>query len=72
MIISLSIVILCILFIAIILIQDPKKDSINQNFVEKNFKFFGVKKTNSILENITWFLSIFIFLLILVFDYFLK
>ncbi|WP_238784592.1 preprotein translocase subunit SecG [Blattabacterium cuenoti] len=63
---------MCLLLILFILIQNPKKESINQTFMEKNFRFFGVKRTNTFLENVTWFLSIIIFLLTLFFNFFLK
>ncbi|WP_185876679.1 preprotein translocase subunit SecG [Blattabacterium cuenoti] len=66
------IIITCFFFILIVLIQTPKKESINQNFIEKDFKFLGVKKTNIFIENITWFLSVTIFFLTLLFNYFLK
>ncbi|WP_185877757.1 preprotein translocase subunit SecG [Blattabacterium cuenoti] len=71
-ILSCLIVINSILFILIILIQNPKKEIVNQSFVEKNFKFFGIKKTNTILDNITWFLSIVIFFFVIIFNYLLK
>ncbi|WP_185877232.1 preprotein translocase subunit SecG [Blattabacterium cuenoti] len=70
-IVSFFIIIASILFIFIILIQSPKKESINQSFMEKNFRFFGVKRTNSFLNNFTWILSIIILLLILIFNYLL-
>ncbi|WP_185865859.1 preprotein translocase subunit SecG [Blattabacterium cuenoti] len=66
------IIIMCLLLILVILIQNPKKESINQTFMEKNFRFFGVKRTNTFLENFTWFLSIIIFFLTLFFNFFLK
>ncbi len=66
------IITMCLLLILFILIQNPKKESINQTFMEKNFRFFGVKRTNTFLENVTWFLSIIIFLLTLFFNFFLK
>ncbi|WP_185872068.1 preprotein translocase subunit SecG [Blattabacterium cuenoti] len=66
------IILMCFLLIIFILIQNPKKESINQTFMEKNFRFFGIKRTNTFLENITWFLSIIIFFLILLFNFFLK
>ncbi|WP_185869461.1 preprotein translocase subunit SecG [Blattabacterium cuenoti] len=69
---SLFIIVTCILFILVILIQNPKKESINQYFMEKNFRFFGIKRTNTFLENITWFLSIVIFFLIFIFNFLLK
>ncbi|WP_238784391.1 preprotein translocase subunit SecG [Blattabacterium cuenoti] len=56
----------------IILIQNPKKESIHHTFMEKDFRFFGVKRTNTFLENITWFLSAVIFLLTLFFNLILK
>ncbi|WP_185855379.1 preprotein translocase subunit SecG [Blattabacterium cuenoti] len=64
--------IVSILLIFVILIQSPKKESINQSFMEKNFRFFGIKRTNTFLDNITWSLSIIILLLILIFNYLLK
>ncbi|WP_185864322.1 preprotein translocase subunit SecG [Blattabacterium cuenoti] len=66
------IIIACILLILIILIQNPNKDSISQSFLDNNFKFLGVKRTNSFLEGVTWFLSIVIFFLTIVFNIFLK
>ncbi|WP_185870924.1 preprotein translocase subunit SecG [Blattabacterium cuenoti] len=66
------IIIMCIFLILIILVQNPKKDSISQSFLEKNFKFFGIKRANSFLEKITWSLSIIIFFLVLLFNFFLK
>ncbi|WP_341652353.1 preprotein translocase subunit SecG [Blattabacterium cuenoti] len=66
------IVLTCILLMLIILIQNPKKESIHQSFMEKNFRFFGIKRTNTFLENITWILSIIIFFLILFFNFLLK
>ncbi|WP_185850231.1 preprotein translocase subunit SecG [Blattabacterium cuenoti] len=69
---GLFIIIMCIFLILIILVQNPKKDSISQSFLEKNFKFFGIKRTNSFLEKITWSLSIIIFSLVLLFNFFLK
>lgn len=66
------IIVTCILFILVILVQNPKKDSVSQSFLEKNFKFFGIKRTNSFLEKTTWFLSIIIFFLTLFFNFFLK
>ncbi|WP_238783984.1 preprotein translocase subunit SecG [Blattabacterium cuenoti] len=63
---------MCLLLILVILIQNPKKESINQTFMEKNFRFFGIKRTNTFLENVTWFLSIIIFFLTLFFNFFLK
>ncbi|WP_185882792.1 preprotein translocase subunit SecG [Blattabacterium cuenoti] len=66
------IAITCILLILIILVQNPKKGSINQSFMDKNFRFFGIKRTNTFLENITWILSIMIFFLTLIFNFFLK
>ncbi|WP_244273552.1 preprotein translocase subunit SecG [Blattabacterium cuenoti] len=56
----------------VILIQSPKKESIHQSFMEKNFRFFGIKRTNTFLEKITWILSILIFFLILSFNFLLK
>ncbi|WP_185864891.1 preprotein translocase subunit SecG [Blattabacterium cuenoti] len=70
--ISFIIVIISIFFILIILIQNPKKESINQSFMEKNFRFFGIKRTNTFLDNITWLLSITILVLILIFNFLLK
>ncbi|WP_185861991.1 preprotein translocase subunit SecG [Blattabacterium cuenoti] len=61
-----------LLLILIILIQNPKKESIHQSFMDKNFRFFGIKRTNTFLENVTWFLSIIIFFLILFFNLILK
>jgi len=69
---GLFIIVTCILFILVILVQNPKKDSVSQSFLERNFKFFGIKRTNSFLERITWFLSIIIFFLTLFFNFFLK
>ncbi len=66
------IITMCLLLILVILIQNPKKESINQTFMEKNFRFFGIKRTNTFLENVTWFLSIIIFFLTLFFNFFLK
>ncbi|QIK16591.1 preprotein translocase subunit SecG [Blattabacterium sp. DPU] len=66
------IIIMCLLLILMILVQNPKKESIHQSFMEKNFRFFGIKRTNTFLENITWILSIIIFFLILFFNFFLK
>ncbi|WP_317168479.1 preprotein translocase subunit SecG [Blattabacterium cuenoti] len=62
----------CLLLSLVILIQNPKKESIHQSFMEKNFRFLGVKRTNTFLENVTWFLSIIIFFLILFFNFLLK
>ncbi len=69
---SLFIVIICFLLMLVILIQNPKRESIHQSFMEKNFRFFGIKRTNTFLENVTWFLSIMIFLLTLFFNFLLK
>ncbi|WP_341653491.1 preprotein translocase subunit SecG [Blattabacterium cuenoti] len=66
------IILTCILLMLVILIQNPKKESIHQSFMEKNFRFFGIKRTNTFLENITWILSIIIFFLILFFNFLLK
>ncbi|WP_185851996.1 preprotein translocase subunit SecG [Blattabacterium cuenoti] len=66
------IIIVCLLLILVILIQNPKKESIHQSFMDKNFRFFGIKRTNTFLENVTWFLSIVIFFLILFFNFLLK
>ncbi|WP_341654165.1 preprotein translocase subunit SecG [Blattabacterium cuenoti] len=66
------IILTCILLMLVILIQNPKKESIHQSFMEKNFRFFGVKRTNTFLENVTWILSIMIFFLILFFNFLLK
>ncbi|WP_238526734.1 preprotein translocase subunit SecG [Blattabacterium sp. (Blaberus giganteus)] len=66
------IIVICILLILVILIQNPKKESIHQSFMEKNFRFFGIKRTNTFLENVTWFLSIIIFFLTLFFNFLLK
>ncbi|WP_341661378.1 preprotein translocase subunit SecG [Blattabacterium cuenoti] len=66
------IILTCILLMLVILIQNPKKESIHQSFMERNFKFFGIKRTNTFLENITWILSIIIFFLILLFNFLLK
>ncbi|WP_185857167.1 preprotein translocase subunit SecG [Blattabacterium cuenoti] len=66
------IIITCLLLILVILIQNPKKESIHQSFMEKNFRFFGIKRTNTFLDNITWFLSIIIFFLTLFFNFLLK
>lgn|GEM_PF-6743958 len=66
------IIVICLLLILVILIQNPKKESIQQSFMEKNFRFFGIKRTNTFLENVTWFLSIIIFFLTLLFNFFLK
>ncbi len=66
------IILTCILLMLIILIQNPKKESIHQSFMEKNFRFFGIKRTNTFLENVTWILSIIIFFLILFFNFLLK
>ncbi|WP_341664907.1 preprotein translocase subunit SecG [Blattabacterium cuenoti] len=66
------IILICILLMFIILIQNPKKESIHQSFMEKNFRFFGIKRTNTFLENVTWILSIIIFFLILFFNFLLK
>ena len=66
------IIIICFLLILIILIQNPKKESITNNFMEKNFRFFGVKKTNTFLENLTWILSMLMFFSTLLFNFFLK
>ncbi|WP_185871496.1 preprotein translocase subunit SecG [Blattabacterium cuenoti] len=71
-ILSFFIVLICFLFTLIILVQNPKKGSIHQSFMEKNFRFFGIKRTNTFLENITWFLSIVIFFLTLFFNLLLK
>ncbi|ACY40226.1 hypothetical protein BLBBGE_204 [Blattabacterium sp. (Blattella germanica) str. Bge] len=71
-IIGFFIVIMSLLLILIILIQSPKKESINQIFMEKNFRFFGIKRTNTFLENVTWFLSIVIFFLTLFFNFFVR
>ncbi|WP_341659562.1 preprotein translocase subunit SecG [Blattabacterium cuenoti] len=66
------IILTCVLLMLVILIQNPKKESIHQSFMEKNFRFFGIKRTNTFLENITWILSIIIFFLILFFNFLLK
>ncbi|WP_185857807.1 preprotein translocase subunit SecG [Blattabacterium cuenoti] len=66
------IIITSLLLSLVILIQNPKKESIYQSFMEKNFRFFGIKRTNTFLENITWSLSIIIFFLILFFNFLLK
>ncbi|WP_394798663.1 preprotein translocase subunit SecG [Blattabacterium cuenoti] len=66
------IILTCILLMLVILIQNPKKESIHQSFMEKNFRFFGIKRTNTFLENVTWTLSIIIFFLILSFNFLLK
>nr|WP_173768925.1 preprotein translocase subunit SecG [Blattabacterium cuenoti] len=66
------IILTCILLMLVILIQNPKKESIHQSFMERNFRFFGIKRTNTFLENITWILSIIIFFLILFFNFLLK
>ncbi|WP_341656995.1 preprotein translocase subunit SecG [Blattabacterium cuenoti] len=66
------IILTCILLMLVILIQNPKKESIHQSFMEKNFRFFGIKRTNTFLENVTWILSIIIFFLILFFNFLLK
>ncbi|WP_341654957.1 preprotein translocase subunit SecG [Blattabacterium cuenoti] len=66
------IILTCILLMLIILIQNPKKESIHQSFMERNFRFFGIKRTNTFLENVTWILSIIIFFLILFFNFLLK
>ncbi|WP_317167288.1 preprotein translocase subunit SecG [Blattabacterium cuenoti] len=63
--------IISIFLILIILVQNPKKEIVNQSFME-NLKFFGVNKTNTILDNITWFLSIVIFLLVITLNFLLK
>ncbi|WP_185868377.1 preprotein translocase subunit SecG [Blattabacterium cuenoti] len=71
-IIGFILMILCIFIIFLILIQNPKKDqTINQFFTEKNFRFFGIKRTNTLLENITWILSIIMLLLIILLNHFL-
>ncbi|AER40709.1 MAG: preprotein translocase subunit SecG [Flavobacteriales bacterium] len=62
----------CLLLIIIILIQNPKKGIFHQSFMEKNFKLFGIKRTNTLLEKITWILSILIFFLTLLFNLLLK
>ncbi|WP_185873703.1 preprotein translocase subunit SecG [Blattabacterium cuenoti] len=69
---SLLIILMCFLLIIVILIQNPKKGFISQSFMEKNFQFFGVNRTNNFLEKITWILSIIIFFLILMFNFLLK
>ncbi|WP_185868880.1 preprotein translocase subunit SecG [Blattabacterium cuenoti] len=66
------IIVKCLFLILVILIQTPKKENINQSFMEKNSRFFGIKRTNTFLENLTWFLSVIIFFLILLFNFFLK
>ncbi|WP_238784252.1 preprotein translocase subunit SecG [Blattabacterium cuenoti] len=66
------IILTCVLLIIVILIQNPKKESISQSFMEKNFRFFGIKQTNTFLERITWILSIFIVFLTLFFNFLLK
>ncbi len=66
------IILTCILLMLVILIQNPKKESIHQSFMERNFRFFGIKRTNTFLENVTWILSIIIFFLILFFNFLLK
>lgn len=66
------IIAMCLLLTLVILIQSPKKESIHQSFMEKNFRFFGIKRTNTFLENVTWVLSIIIFFLTLLFNFFLK
>ncbi|WP_238784437.1 preprotein translocase subunit SecG [Blattabacterium cuenoti] len=65
------IVFICTLLITIILIQNPKKESISQYFMEKNFRFFGIRQTNTFLERITWILSIILVFLTLFFNLFL-
>ncbi len=60
------------MLILVVLIQNPKKEGINQLFVEENLNFFGIKKTNNFLDKITWSLFCVIFILILIFNLLLK
>ncbi|WP_185854668.1 preprotein translocase subunit SecG [Blattabacterium cuenoti] len=66
------IILTCLFLIGMILIQNPKKGFISQSFMEKNFRFFGIKRTNIFLEKITWTLSIIILFLTLFFNLLLK
>ncbi|AWU43646.1 preprotein translocase subunit SecG [Blattabacterium sp. (Cryptocercus kyebangensis)] len=70
--IGIFIILICFLLIVIILIQNPKKGIFYQSFMDKNFRLFGIKRTNTLLEKITWILSIFIFFLTLFFNFLLK
>ncbi|AEU09249.1 preprotein translocase subunit SecG [Blattabacterium sp. (Cryptocercus punctulatus) str. Cpu] len=70
--IGMFIILICFFLIIIILIQNPKKGIFYQSFMDKNFRLFGIKRTNNFLEKLTWILSIFIFFLVLFFNYLLK
>ncbi|WP_185872631.1 preprotein translocase subunit SecG [Blattabacterium cuenoti] len=69
---SIFMILICCLLIITILIQNPKKGMFHQPFIENKIKFFGIKKTNLLLINITWILSILIFFSICLFNYLLK
>ncbi|WP_185850846.1 preprotein translocase subunit SecG [Blattabacterium cuenoti] len=71
-IIGFFIILTCFFLITIILIQNPKQGFISQSFMEDNFRFFGVKRTNILLKRITWLSSIMILFLILLFNLILK
>ncbi|WP_185881759.1 preprotein translocase subunit SecG [Blattabacterium cuenoti] len=66
------IILTCLFLIGIILIQNPKKGFISQSFMDKNFRLFGIRRTNIFLEKITWVLSIIILFLTLFFNLLLK
>lgn len=51
------IIIVCILLVLVVLIQNPKGGISNQ-FSGAASQIMGVKKTNDLLENVTWGLAI--------------
>lgn len=59
------IVISCILLVVVIMFQNPKGGGLSSTFGGASSATFGVQRTNDFMEKATWYLGIFITILIL-------
>lgn len=65
-------VLICILFIILVVLQNPKIGGINNNFNIYGNRIFGIQKNLDFFEKSTWIMSFIIFVIIIIINYLLN